>query len=125
MSTATKPETAEERLTRFMAAFEARFGKANISGTVCEFYGYEEDHMGLWVSGEGGNEVHDSVPAFDYYSDGDHLASEAAAEFGHKPLPPSYDGGIHKDAAKWLHEYGAHAEWHDPGTVFIYLDNPN
>ncbi len=90
----------EERLDRLRDDLEKFLEKPNIAGTIDEFYGYEEEYSGLWMSGEGGN-LRDGVPVWDYYS--------------------LYDGS--EEINKLLARHHAHFEWHDAGTVMVYLDS--
>jgi len=96
---------SEERLDGLKAALREFLTEPRINGTHDEFHGYEETHCGLWMSGEDGNLLDSGLPAFSYGAESE-----------------DYDFGIHMDVGVLLDRHDAHAEWHDPGTVMIYLD---
>lgn len=95
----------EQRLNSLEAALREILGDVRIGGTCDQFHGYEETYCGLWMSGEDGNLVDGVLPAFAYDADGGR-----------------YNDGIHESVGSLLDRHDAHAEWHDPGTVMVYLD---
>jgi len=94
-----------ERLDSLENDLRRLLTEPRIGGTVDGFYGYEETYCGLHMSGEDGNLLGDGLAAFLYDADSG-----------------PYDGGVHKSVGRLLDKHDAHAEWHDPGTVLVYLD---
>ena len=98
----------KQKLEALEKALRTKLHNPEIYGTADEFEGFDETYSGLWLSGEQGNEIEEDISAFNYWADS--LA------------PSMYQGGIHNEIHRWLEEHGAWAEWHDAGTVMIYLD---
>ena len=93
------------RFEKFKSAFKKRFINPSIAGTVDEFQSKPEQYSGLWISAENGNYISENTPAFIHYS-----------------VHPDYDCGVHVEARKWFEENGAWVEFHDGGTVMVYLN---
>jgi hypothetical protein len=73
--------------------------------TVEEFYGNQvpvSEKGGIWTSGESGY-TYKGRTAFNYYN-------ESA----------QYPSGVYRPLANMLEKHGWYAEWHDPGTIFIF-----
>ena len=94
------------RFEKFKSAFEKRFINPNIAGTVDEFRNKLEKYGGLWVSADKGNNIREDTPAFLYYS-----------------VHPDYDCSVHVEARRWFEENSAWVEFHDAGTVMVYLSD--
>ena len=90
----------EQRLKDLKASFKRLVSKPTISGTVDEFYSRDETYSGLWIQAEGGNLLDDGMDAFNYHY---------------------YAGGINKKAQKWADDNNVLLEFHDAGTLMMYL----
>ena len=66
--------------------------------------------------------VEQGAQMFDTYEEADWLMRDAAIEFGHKPLPKSYDAGIHNQIWKLISKHKASIEWQDSTSVLIYFE---
>ena len=96
------------KLDKIRKAIEEKFQKPNIAGTVDEFNNHDETYSGLWMSAEDGNLWTDGNPVFNYYG----------YEMGTEDTQPH----VHPEACRWLEKMGVWIEYHDPGTVMIYLN---
>ena len=76
--------------------------------TTEDFWGEEITNAyknGIWICGECGY-TYEGKTAFSYYCEWSKSAK--------------YQSGIYKPLANMLEKHGWHAEWYDPGTIFIF-----
>ncbi len=89
--------TREKLIAKLKKAYPNMFLK-----TTEEFDGSEG---GIWTSGEESPDDRTGLPLFDYYAESE-----------------SYEFGVRTHFVNFLERQGWFAEWHDAGTMMLWLD---